>query len=234
MIRTRQILFAGLMMAAAAFAIAAQDTLNLRVSPKKDDAFKYKFTGTLSLMGMDVKATYTQTTTVLDVVDGVITTESGDTKGSLDVGGQEMEMPDMGATKTKTNLDGTIKEIIGEAAGPDTYRNASLLTIFRPEAPIKVGDEWTWTAKADGEKGTRAMSGKYKAEALEDVAGKKTLKVTMEVKETEGDLPASAKGTVWLDLANGMTVKSEADVKNAPIPGAPEPVSGKLKSELVP
>lgn len=234
MIRTRQILFAGLMMAAAAFAIAAQDSISLRVAPKKDDVFKYKFTGTLSLMGMDVKATYTQTTTVLDVAEGVITTESGETKGSLDVGGQEMEMPDMGATKTKTNLDGTVKEILGEAAGPDTYRNASLLTVFRPEAPIKVGDEWTWTAPANGEKGTRAMSGKYKAEALEDVAGKKALKISMEVKETEGDLPASAKGTIWLDTTNGMPLKSDADVKNAPIPGAPEPVNGKLKSELIP
>ncbi len=234
MIRTRQILFAGLLIAAAAFAVAAQDAVSLRVTPKKDEAFKYKYTGTLSLMGMDIKATYTQTTTVTDVSEGVITTEGGDVKGTIDLAGQEMEMPDMGVTKTKTNLDGTVKEISGESAGPDVYRSSSLLTIFRPEAPVKVGDEWNWTTKADGEKGTRAMSGKYKAEAFEDVAGRKTIKISIDIKETEGDLPASAKGTVWLDITNGISVKSEADVKNAPIPGAPEPVSGKLVSELLP
>lgn len=233
MTRTHKVLFASLLLASAALALAAQDTLNLRVFPKVDESFKTKFTGTLSVMGMDVKASYTQTSKILEIKEGVMVTEAGEATGTLDVGGQEMPFPEMGTTKSHTKLDGTIKEIEGESASPDTYRMTAVSTVFRPEAPVKVGDEWTWSAAANSELGTRKIEGKYKLAAIEEVKGIKTAKITMEVKEVEGDLPASAKGTIWLNVANGMTVKSEMEIKNGPIPGSPEPVNGTLKTELV-
>jgi hypothetical protein len=233
MIRTRKILFTGMLLAAAAFALAAQSTISLRVFPKKDETFNYKHTGTLTVMGMDVKATYTQTTKIVEIKEGVMTTESGEVTGTLDVGGQEMPMPETPVTKTQIKIDGTIKEIEGEAASPDTYRTNSVTTIFKPEAAVTVDQEWTWDAAANADLGTRKVQGKYKVIALEEVKGIPTIKISMDVKEVEGDSPASAKGFVWLSVANGMAVKSEMEVKNAPIPGAPEPVSGTLKSELV-
>lgn len=233
MIRTRKALIAGLLLASAALALAAQDSFSLRVFPRADDSFKTKFTGTLSVMGMDVKATYTQTTKVIEIKEGVMVTEAGEATGTLDVGGQEMPMPEMGTTKSHTKLDGTTKQIEGESASPDTYRMTTVTTIFKPEAAVKVGDEWTWTAAANSELGTRKTEGKYKFVAIEEVKGIRTAKITMDVKEVEGDLPASAKGTVWLSIANGMSVKTEMEIKNGPIPGAPEPVNGTLKSELV-
>lgn len=233
MIRTRKVLFSGLILAAAALALAAQDTVSLRLFPNVNDSFKTKFTGTLSVMGMDVKANYVQTTKVLEFKEGVMITEAGEATGTLDVGGQEMPFPEMGSTKTHTKVDGTIKEIEGESASPDTYRMSAVSTVFKPEGAVKPGDEWTWSAPANSDLGTRKTEGKYKLVAVEEFKGIKTAKITMDVKEVEGDLPASAKGTVWLSITNGMTVKSEMEIKNGPIPGAPEPVNGTLKTELI-
>jgi hypothetical protein len=233
MIGIKRAVFFGLVAAAALTAFAAQETFNLRVNPAKDQVFKYKNTGVLTVMGMDVKAEYTSTMKIADITATSFTTEAGDVKGSIDMMGQIVEMPDMGLVKTTYGLNGAVTKIDGEQGTPEAYRSANLMTIFRPETPVSVGQEWTWTPAANTELGTKAMEAKYKVEAIETILEIKTLKITIDAKETAGDLPASAKGSMWVCALTGIPVKMDMEVKNLPFPGAPEPLSGKMQQILV-
>lgn len=232
MIRAKQLFVVGAALALFAVAAAAQDSVNLRVMPAKDASFKIKYTGEISLMGVDAKAQYTQTSTISAVTENSFTITSGSPVGTVEFGGQTMEMPDMSSTTT-IGIDGITTKVEGMAAGPEAYRSAAVATVFRPAAPVAVGSEWTWNADANAELGTLKMEGKYKLEAIEEIAGEKAAKISMDVKEVEGASPASGKGTVWISTTTGMVIKSTGDFKNLPMPGAPEPVSGKLTSEIV-
>jgi hypothetical protein len=221
-------------MAVMASAAAIQNTVNFRVNPAAGTSFKYRTTGTLSVMGMEAKIDYTSKTTIVSVENGVVVSEVSETKGSVDLGGQVMEMPDMGTSKSTVSALGVTTKLEGEMTGPEAWRTAIVQTVTRPEAPVAVGSEWTWTNAADTTKGTRAVEGKYKLVAIEETDGRKLAKIEMDVKETSGADPASAKGTLWADIANGMPFKTEVEIKNMPIPGAPEPISGKMLITLVP
>lgn len=236
MFRPKSLLIAGslLAMAVMASAAAVQDAVNFRVNPAAGSVFKYRTTGTLAVMGMEAKIDYTSKTTIVSVENGVVVSEVSETKGSVDLGGQVMEMPDMGTSKATLSALGVTTNMEGEMTGPEAWRTAMVQTVTRPEAPVAVGTEWTWSQAGDTAKGTRATEGKYKLVAIEEVEGRKVAKIEMEVKETTGADPASAKGTLWLDIANGMPFKTEVEIKNMPIPGAPEPISGKMVITLVP
>lgn len=234
MIRARKILFLGTLIAAASFALAAQDSINLRIFPKKGDSYKHKYTISSSLQGLNMKLTYTETTTVLDEAEKVFSTVSSISNVSVQFDDAKIQIADMGETRSKYNLDGTVKEVKDRNSNSNTYRSAAISTIYRPEAAIAVGDQWTWTAEADPKKGTRAMIGSYKAEAIAEAAGQKVIMISMEVKETEGEFPASSKGHVWLDVSKGTLIKSETEVKNSPVNEQPGMISGRISIELIP
>lgn len=235
MFRASQILFLGTLIATASLALAAQDSINLRIYPKKGDSFKYKHTISSSIHGLNGRLTWPETTTVLEEAENVISTVSSVSNVSVLFDDAKIQIADMGEIQRKYNLDGTVKEIKEKNSNSNSYREAAIQTIYRPEAAIAVGDQWTWTAEADPKKGTRAMIGSYKAEAIAEAAGEKVIMISMEVKETEGEFPASSKGHVWLEVSKGILVKSETEVKNAPTDQAPPGmVSGRISIELIP
>lgn len=229
----------GILAALAAVAVAvaaAQDTFNLRMAPKKGDANKYKTVGSFSVQGFDVKATYEFTDTVKEVnEDGTYEVETVTGELVIDLGGQQMNQPAPEAMRTVYSKDGSgkPKTVPAEADPKNMARLQTLNTTFRPENPVKVGDTWEKEWKANKDTGVEAAKATYKLVAVEDVQGKKALKIEFEIKETEANPAASSKGTVWLDAATGVMLRQNSEWKDVPFPGSPEPLSGKVTIEKV-
>ena len=94
-----------------------------------------------------------------------------------------------------------------------------------PEKPVKVGDKWSETVKnAGGE-----LKIDYEFVGVEKVEIKMTAR-SVSAKEGEG---YSADGFNWIDPKTGMLVKMEARIKGMQVEGAPMPIDGTLKMELV-
>jgi hypothetical protein len=162
--------------------------------------------------------------------DGAYTIEEQQHDLKATVGGQDIPINDTPAISTVFNADGSIKEIQGDSsvASPSAYRLANLGVIVDGGKPLNIGDTWTYTIKADSKTGTEAATATYKLVAEEKVGDIDTMKIQATVKETGGSEPASSDGFYWLDKGDASMVKSELTWTNAPFPGAPAPISGKL------
>jgi hypothetical protein len=224
-----------LLVAGAALAWAGVQDYNLKRTAKEGEVFKYKLNGTMEVMGTSVtlSAIMINKTTKVEA-NGDYTVESSQTEGKISFNGSEMEMPSSGSTMTTYKADGTVLDVKGEGVEMGGYRMANLLAAIMPEKPIKAGDTWTSSVKGDAKKGTVDVNGTYKFEAVEKGDSGETAKVTYELKETNGEAPATVSGTAWLELKTGNLIKIESKWKDVPVPGAPTPVTGTMTMVLIP
>lgn len=222
-----------LVAAVAAFAVA-QDAFSLKRSAKVGDTQKYKIEVKADFGGQMIEFSATSVEKVVKVeADGALHVESSQAEAKVKFGDNEMEVPDQEATTMIYNADGLIREIKGEESDASSYRLAIASLTPTPEKPVKVGDKWTHTYKADSKTGAVAAKAAFEVLATEKWKSFDTLKMKITFEETEGDEKMTAVSTVWLDVKDFTVVRAESELKKAPLPGAPEPVDMTVKLERI-
>ncbi|MER3496733.1 MAG: hypothetical protein C4320_08190 [Armatimonadota bacterium] len=212
----------------AAFAAAAQG-IRLVIKPTVGEELKYSIKANLEVAGTEAVLNGTQVEKTIDVdKDGGYTLESRLVDGKVEFAGQSMDIPPAPATVTVYKKDGSVKEIRGDSVEAGAYRSANLTSAFFPDKDLKIGDEWTNEQKANSSSGAVAFKSTFKLVADEKVNGIDSYKITSVTKESEGDTPASAEGTTWLEKSTGRLVKSTQKLNNVPFPGAPGPINGTI------
>ena len=217
----------GMFAAASVFAVAAQG-LKLVRKPVAGTETKYRLKANLELGGQEIVFNGAIAEKVVEVAaDGSYTLENRTLEGKVSVAGQEIDVP-AGTTPSISVFtpNGLIKELRGDAVESSAYRSANLSSTYFPDKEVKVGDEWTYDAKADTKTGAVSTKSTYKIAGEEKVGAFDTFRITFTTKEAEGSEPASSEGTVWIDKADGSMVKTDAKWANFPFPGAPAPVNG--------
>jgi hypothetical protein len=143
-------------------------------------------------------------------------------------GDQEMPQPAPPATKMTFKPNGSVAKVDG---GDAMMQQMNAAQMVYPEKPIKVGDKWSETVKnPNGE-----LKIEYELVGVEKVGDTEAVKIKVttrsaNAKEGEG---YSADGFTWVDPKTGMAVKMETRIKGMQVEGAPMPIDGTLKMELV-
>ncbi len=209
--------------------------VSLKRTAKEGDTFTYKIKADLDFQGMSAQFTSKMTEKVVKIAaDGTITSESSQAETKVKLGDEEMDAPDSGGTQTSIfKPNGEIVEMKGDMVDANAYRVAYMNSFFAPETAVKEGDSWEKKIAADSKTGMVAAVAKYKVEKAEKVGAYDTFLLTYEYKESTGDAPASSSGKVWVNTKDGSLVKFEGEWKNAPIAGAPMPISAKVFIERV-
>lgn len=208
---------------------ATSQEYTLKLNVKEGDTFKYRMSMEVDFGGQNVLATSTITNKVLKVEEnGNVQMESASGEMIVKFGDQEMPQPAPPATKMTFKPNGSVASVEG-GDGLVQQMNASQLVF--PDKPIKVGDKWSETVKdPNGE-----IRIEYELVSVEKVNDAEALKIkttarVVNPKEGEG---FSADGFVWVDPQTGMAVKMETRIKGMQVEGAPMPIDGTLKMELV-
>jgi hypothetical protein len=231
-IRTLLVAAAGL--AYIASAAAAVDG-GLRLTPKEGDVRKYKLTAALKFQETDLTVTGGVHIKVLHVDDaGLITVQVTASSTVAKSGDQPITVQDSPALTEVFKPDGTLSELRGENASQTAYRMETLTSVKLPAFPLEKDKAWTWEIFPNSKVGIQKSTIDYKVLGDETVDGVDTWKVSRAIKELEGDNPATADGTVWINKHDGTLVKQVDVWKNAPIPNAPSEVDGTITLEFQP
>lgn len=205
-----------------AFASAnAQDKFALKRTPAAGEATSYRLKVETSFQGMAVVYT-ARTTEKVEAVnaDGSYVTSEEQSEVKIVVGGQEM--PGQDATedsRTTVGPDGVVTKIDSPSASDESYRMSNLMGVAWPSEMVGPGSKWESKLPADPERSGVAVDRAYEVLAVEEVAGKQAAKVAWTAVERTGATPASAKGTVWVEIATGRVLKLAAELKSAPLSG---------------
>ena len=183
----------------------------------------------IDFVGQSVLANVTITLKVLKVEEnGNIQMESASSELTIKFGDREIPQPASPPTRMTFKPNGSVAKVDG---GDAMMQQMNAAQMVYPEKPIKVGDKWSETVKnAVGE-----LKIDYEFVGVEKVGDTETVKIKMtarsvNAKEGEG---YSADGFNWIDPKTGMLVKMEARIKGMQVEGAPMPIDGTLKMELV-
>jgi hypothetical protein len=215
--RTRAIGLFGLV-AIAALAIAQGDAL--KKTAKVGDVVKYHSESTFSYQGQDGTVTLDLTDKVTAVdADGTLTVTKGTDNMKVNVGGQDVQVPESPKMTVKYAPNGEPIDVTGDDQSGSGHREETLSMIHLPDKAMVVGD--TWDFKKTNDHGFIPIKGTYKVEAAEKVGDVDTLKVKATLEETEGDAPVKSDGYLWIDVKTGWTVKSDLQVTNFPTPVGP-------------
>jgi hypothetical protein len=213
--KTRPLVIAALLAAAAVQ--AGQQTYSIQYKPVKGSKTAYSLS--FAIDSPSIKVTY-EAKIVNEVVevkdDGTFIMASYQSDGVTIVDG--VKQPSAAETVTAvTTYDklGVPMAIGGDNATPESFRVANLTSFLAPGKPVAVGESWTVKIAADEKEKTRAVTHTYKVVSVD----KGVAIVDMSVAESTTDFPASAKGRVWVNLANGEQTKFDLLVKNMPIGG---------------
>lgn len=207
----------------------------LKIVPKKGVTLNYSLKATITISQGEADVTGTTVRTVTDIDDkGNITLEQAQKGMTVNIGGQQMDAPDQPSTVLVMTPQGLITDIKGEAVDSNAVRFAHIAEFIVPDKPVKIGDSWDKTTKADASTGAVDEKTTFTLLGEDTVGTIKCFKIKMAAAETTGDAPASANGTLWIAEDGGYAVKSVADYVNAPITGAPEPVNGNFVITLKP
>jgi len=159
---------------------------------------------------------------------GNVQMESASAEMVIKFGDQEMPQPAPPATKMTFKPNGSVAKVDG---GDAMMQQMNAAQMVYPEKPVKVGDKWSETVKnAVGE-----LKIDYEFVGVEKVGDTEAVKIKVtarsaNAKEGEG---YSADGFTWVDPKTGMAVKMETRIKGMQVEGAPMPIDGTVKMELV-
>lgn len=217
---------------AVAFAMGADETYTLRRTPKLGEVNKMTMRAELTVTGGSAifTSTYTETVKKIDA-DGTYTVEEALIDGTVKFKDTEMKAVATAPSVSKYRLSGEIVSYINEQ-GKSDMRPANLSVLKFPDKSLKVGESWVWESKGDSKLGTIGVRGIYTVVGEEIVGKTKCLKIKTSVTETEGQDPAAAEGTTWLDLAEYRPVKVVTKWTNMPMNGG-APVSGTVTLQRV-
>jgi len=210
-------------------ASAVIEGYDLKRVVKVGEESTYKFEAKFQVGGQDIKVTGKNFEKVVKVTDSSFFIEGTQKEVKVDVGGSPMDQPDGKPNGTEYGFDNLVKKIDDEESVTDTesYRMSNIQSIAAPDKAVKVGDKWTHTfaptkVKIIGEeKTTPKATADYELLAEEVALGVPCIKVKETFKELEGENPASAEGTIWLNAKTFEQIKVDVKIKNAPIPSLP-------------
>jgi hypothetical protein len=225
--RRLSVLLLGAAVAATAFAM---QSMTLKRVATVGEVNEYKLNVVVDFQGTEVNFSARTVERVLSVEGGKIVTENETKDAKIDLGGQEQPVDD---SKVKTTLgpDGEIVLIEGEMMDESAYRFANLMAMRWPGAAVEKGTKWTVEQKADSKRSTPATTFGFEIQDLMSMAGRDVVKVGFNIKETEGDTPASSEGVMYIDIKTGLMVKTEGKMENANIGGMV--LNAKFSNELV-
>jgi len=227
----RRVFRATLLTACALMSLSAalSQEYTLKLNVKEGDTFKYRMTMEIDFGGQLVFVTTTVTNKVLKVEEnGNIQMESASGEMIIKFGDQEMPQPAPPVTKMTFKPNGSVAKVEG---GDAMMQQMNASQMVYPEKPVKVGDKWSETVKHPAGE----LKIDYEFVGVEKVGDTETVKIKMtahsvNAKEGEG---YSADGFNWIDPKTGMLLKMEARIKGMQVEGAPMPIDGTLKMELV-
>ncbi len=200
----------------------------LRVNVKEGEVYKYKLTMDIDFGGQLVVFSATIVNKILKVdSEGNYTVESSQENGLVKFGDQEMPASAGPATKITYRPNGSVLKVEGagnQMAG--TFGNYSF-----PDKPVKVGDKWEQEVKPSEQ--APKIKTSYEVVGTEKVGDYETIKIKVSGKGESETQPMSFEGHVWVDLKTGMAVRTVMTIKGLPAEGAPMPIDGTLKMELV-
>jgi hypothetical protein len=206
----------------AAVAFAAQDSVKVEWKPEVGKISKYHIQVAANIdaggQKMDMSFGMNHAEKVLKIDAGKITTETTADGFSLMVNGEDMTqmMGDQKFTVTTTyNANGEPLETKSDAppeARQERIENA--FSFYYPNKDVKVGESWVRKIKGDAAKNTVDAEATYTLQGIETVGDSKQLKIGFVFKETSGETPMSATGTLYLMPTDGYLVKGNFAMKN--------------------
>lgn len=210
-----------------------QDTVALKRIAKEGETTKFKLSVDTEISGMVIKFS----ADIIEKVssfgpDGKIKISTEQQNAVLSVGGQDQPAPSgVGDSVISTyNGDGSVSEIQGDNTNSDSYRLANLQSLLYPKDAIGVGSKWELELAENKKNSTPPVKAKYEVLGKETMGTRTVFKVSFDLSETTGSDAASSKGNLWIDIANGLVVKSEAQWKNVPIAG--QIIDGKVQMTI--
>jgi hypothetical protein len=213
------------------FTLSKLDGFSVKRQVKEGQTQKMLIKGQFDISGQSAEFSGQADEKVTKVAtdDGAYTIEERQHDLKAVVGGQDIPINDTPTVTTVFNADGSIRQIVGDSnVDASAYRLADLGVIWDSGKTLNIGDTWTYAIKADTKTGAEAATATYKLVGQEKVGDIDTYKVQATVKESSGSEPAASDGFYWLDKSDASLVKAELTWSNAPFPGAPAPISGKL------
>ncbi|MCS7209668.1 MAG: DUF6263 family protein [Fimbriimonadales bacterium] len=222
----RGVLLAALALASVSTALSQEYTLKLNV--KEGDIFKYRVSLEMNFGEQSVLVTTTITNKVLKVEEnGNVQMESSSSELVTKFG--DMEMPQPGQPPTKITYKPNYSP--AKTDGGDGSMPMNPIPVVYPDKPVKVGDKWSNTIKGS----TGEIKFDYElvgAEKLNETEAVK-IKVTARLPNSDEASDRNAEGFGWVDPKTGMLLKLEARLKGMQFEGAPMPIDGVMKMELV-
>lgn len=215
--RVAILILAVTVMVATAMAVVQS---SLKRTGKVGDTYTFDLKANITFNGEKIDLTakvIERLTAIAD--DGSYSVGSVQKEAKMIVQGQSFPGQELAETVTKYDPNGEVLEITGDQVDGSTYRFASLINLRRPSKDVAKGDKWEVKSPANAKTGLIALTATYEVEGNESVSGVDCLKINFTITETEGSSPASSKGTLWVNPANGLTVKVSGELKNAPIAG---------------
>lgn len=207
----RKAIFCGMLGLAALTAFAQNEPRTLRRAANVGDAVSYRFDLKVTTPGKALAYSGKLTQTVLRIEsDNSLVVESA-AEGNL--GGN----PSPKTVSTAVLLpNGVVKELLGQDVSVDDYRVAFMGMFQTPPAPVAPSDFWVFESRPNPVTGARAVRVVYKVEAAESFSGYDTFRIKVSMSETSGANPATADGTIHVDVKTGWIVKSDMIWRNAP------------------
>lgn len=213
----------------SALSLAWTQEYTLRVNVKEGETYKYKMTMDIDFGGQPVVFSATLINKVVKVdSEGNYTIESTQENGLVKFGDQEMPAPAGPPTKTTFRPNGSLLKMEGE----NTPAAGSFSNMNFPDKPVKVGDKWEHEYQPSKE--SPKIKVEYEVVGVEKVNEIDTLKIKVKGKSLdESQMPMSFDGHTWVDTKTGMMVRTTMVIKGLPAQGAPAPIDGTMRMELV-
>jgi len=199
-------------------------TYSLIWKPTEGQALDYGFSAKITTEGSNVEFLTDIHLKVTKIeTNGDYTLETTRDHLKVVTDGQEHEVPDQDENKVdvaKYNARGDkISKDEDDEEDSDPMSNILQQTtdFDAPEKPLKKGDKWSKTVKADEKKHSKAGITEY--EVLGEAKAGKLDVVELGVKyhDTEGDHPASFAGKISFELKDMSLAAIDVTVKDAPL-----------------
>lgn len=213
-------------------AVAWQDEAKIVWQPKAGSVAVYNMNvnaeGDFGQGPMKIEVSMKVTNKIDTVTEKEVTVSSKTTDMKIKLDGNEM--PGGGEEETGSStfsLDGELISTKSDS-GMGNIRLEQMSTFLYPDRAVKPGETWTRTVK--GDKGGKVnATATYTYQGTEKVGNWDCFKVTYDYKETQGEKPSTAKGTIWIDQATGDAVKLEATLKDVVFQDGLPPMNATIK-----
>lgn len=209
-------------------AIAAFQAETIKWSPKQGEKTKYRMDMEVEGMG----AVGMMSMTVIEVKsDGKIVVRESLDSLTINMNGQEMDLGITSSAKVTYTPFGEVVDRVMESdeMQGDQRWEQGMIWLY-PEKPVKPGDTWRRTVKADTSKGVFASETNYKFVSPETISGIDCWKIEYTFSEKDVQVPVSITATLWLDKKDGSLVEGHYSMKNVEFqPGMPMDATAKTK-----